>query len=348
MANGLPDRWTKKHGAFYYIVPKNLKSNFDNKSWYRLGSTEPEAYQEWARLLGVKQRSYRTMNSLFDRYMIEISPGKSPKSLNENVRQIKKLRAAFGAMNPKAVKPVHVYQYMDARIKTPVAANREVALLSHVFTKAIRWGAIEENCCTEKKVERFPESPRDRYIEDHEFELFKNQYAGEFLTAYLEFKYLVGQRKSDILQVKISDLTDEGIRFRIGKKRKGQEESKVTVLIEWTDELREAVVKVKSIKCKIGSIWLFANRSGGCYVHQSGRYKGTPSGFDSIWQRRMTKFESDGNLRFNEHDMRAKTATDLKQLDHANELMQHSSLTTTKRVYIRGESVVVPLKIKGV
>jgi len=335
MAKKYPARWTQKHGAFYYVVPPGERARFEGKSWYRLGSNEAEAYQEWAKLLGDYERSYRVMEKLFDRYMAEVAPAKAAATYRNNQIQIQKLRAFFGKMSPMGVKPIHIYQYMDIRSKTPVAANREIALLSHVFTKAIRWGAIEYNPCVDKKIERNTEKARDRYVTDEEFAIFYNDFAGEFLQSYLSVKYLLGLRKSDVLRIKVSDFNDVGIKVKAGKTKK-----KLT--ISWTLELREAVDKVMSIKRKIGSIYLFSTRTGKCYVSE----KGKTSGFDSVWQRRMRQFVEAGNVRFNENDIRAKTASDT-DAKHAQELLQHSSIEFTERVYRRKEKVVSPITKKA-
>lgn len=331
MAKKYPARWTFNHGAFYYVVPPGERERFGGKAWYRLGSTEAEAYQKWAKLLGDEHRSYSTMGKLFDRYMAEIAPAKAPATYRGNIIQVQKLRAFFGAMTPKAVKTIHVYQYLDIRQKTPVAANREVALLSHVFTKAIRWGAIEVNPCVGKKVEKNTEKPRDRYVTDDEFATFYNDFAGQFLQAYLKVKYLIGQRKSDVLRIKLSDITGSGIRIIAGKTGKA-------ITISWSDELKDAVAQAKAVKRRVGTMYLFATRTGQCYVKEDGR----TSGFDSIWQRRMNLFVEKGNMRFNEQDIRAKTASDT-DAEHAYNLMMHRSKEFTEKVYRRGENVVSPL-----
>ena len=80
---------------------------------------------------------------------------------------IKSLRLFFGTLRPKDVTRVDVYTYLDKR-GAPVRANREKALLSDVFSIAIRWGIVTDNPCW--GVKRNPEKPRDRYVEDFEHE----------------------------------------------------------------------------------------------------------------------------------------------------------------------------------
>lgn len=332
MASRYPKRWTQSHGAFYYVVPPGMEDRFEGKKWFRLGATLSEAYAKWAELIYDGDQKLHKMSLVIDRYMAEISTTKGiATQRNEQIYAIK-LRLAFGHMTPAKITPQHIYQYMDVRRETPVAANREVALLSNMFTKAIRWGAVKENPCIGKKVERNREKSRERYVTDTEFQIFYEKYAGPFLQPYLNLKYLIGARKSDLLRIQLSDISEDGIRVRSGKTGK-------KILYTWTDDLRDAVDQAKSIKRKVGSIYLFSTRDGKCYWNEENR---TTSGFDSIWQRRINKWEKDGYPRFTEHDFRAKTASDTDER-HAQDLMQHSDLALTKKVYRRKESVVSPI-----
>lgn len=70
---------------------------------------------------------------------------------------------------------------------------------------------------------------------------------------------------------------------------------------------------------------------------------GTANGFDSIWQRFMTKALTNTSLKvkFTEHDLRAKVASDA-ELDHAKSLLGHSNSLTTERVYRRKPERVKP------
>ncbi|MGH9199274.1 MAG: tyrosine-type recombinase/integrase, partial [Acidimicrobiia bacterium] len=104
-------------------------------------------------------------------------------------------------MRPRDVDPVCVYQFLDIRGKSaPVAANRQKALLSHVFSCAIRWGVVRDNPC--RNVKRLPEKPRDRYVEDWEFKAIVN-FSPELIRHYVVFKYLTGLRQGDILRLRL-------------------------------------------------------------------------------------------------------------------------------------------------
>jgi len=72
-------------------------------------------------------------------------------------------------MTIKQFRPVHAYQYRGKRSKNaPTAANRELEIISHAFTKAIEWGALEDHPMIGGKFRKNHSPPRKRYVEDWE------------------------------------------------------------------------------------------------------------------------------------------------------------------------------------
>ena len=67
-------------------------------------------------------------------------------------------------------KPQHAYQLRDHLKQSATQgsgekmANRHMALLKHVFTKAIEWGVVEERPMTGGKFKIFPESKSQLHI----------------------------------------------------------------------------------------------------------------------------------------------------------------------------------------
>jgi hypothetical protein len=91
-------------------------------------------------------RTAFTVSGLITRYLNEIAPTKAERTYRDNLKESKYLRAAFGEARPEEIKPRAIYAYLDAQGRTSeTRANREGALLSHMFTKAIRWGLIDTN-----------------------------------------------------------------------------------------------------------------------------------------------------------------------------------------------------------
>ena len=319
----LPQRVYRKHGGYYFVTLEN--------KWIRLGSDYGEAMRAWAELVA-QPKSAATINDLFDRYMLEVAPGKAPPTFRNNQREIQPLRVFFGQMRPQDIEPVHVYQYLDTRGKSArIGANREKALLSHVFSMAIRWGLIRDNPC--RNVKRLPEKPRDRYVEDWELQAFIN-IAPELIRHYVGFKYLTGLRQGDILRLRLDALREDGVHVTTGKTGR-------RLIIEWTGDLRYVLDHVRALRTKIKSLYLFSTRQGQPY---------TSDGFRSIWQRVMKKAMETGVIkeRFTEHDIRAKSGTDADAsgLD-AQALLGHEDAGTTRR-YIRHKQAhkVAPLPNK--
>lgn len=317
----LPERMYLRSGRYYYVTPVG--------KWIALSKLYPEAMRKYADLID-DHMAVNTIGDLIARYMKEVAPTKAENTFKIQLRQSKYLQAAFGHMRPDQLDQRGVYKYIDERSKkAPVGANREVALLSHMFKKAIRWGFADNNPCI--GVERNTEKPRERYIEDQEYLAFK-AFAGDQISAYMDFKYATALRRCDILRIRLDQLKDDGIHLTVSKTNK-------RTVIEWTDNLHIAVDAVRALRTRIGSLYLFSTRKGLPY---------TDDGFSSIWQRKMRKALEEGVLleRFTDHDIRAKTASDTN-LEHAQSLLGHASATITNKVYRNRKAAhVVPLEKK--
>ncbi|TAL22672.1 MAG: hypothetical protein EPO01_08665 [Aquabacterium sp.] len=73
-------------------------------------------------------------------------PGKAPRPQRDNLIELDRLKAVFGMVLINDIKPYHVREYLDRRGEQAKArANREKALLSHVFNKAREWGYADDS-----------------------------------------------------------------------------------------------------------------------------------------------------------------------------------------------------------
>jgi integrase len=336
----LPARWKLQHGAYYYIVPKGQKADWDGKSWFRLGSTLQEAYATWGERVSAPER-ITNIAALLDRYLMEVVPTKAPKSQTENRRHIANLRPVFGQMALADLEPQHIYQYVDRR-SAKVAAHREVETLSHAFTKAVQWGLMRAHPF-KGEVRLESESSRDRYVEDWEIgealKLPSKRQKGSVLMvqAYLRIKLLTGLRKGDILRLGIANDKPDGLHVQPGKTRKSTGKR---VIYEWTAELRAAIDQAIAVRPAI-SPYLFCNQYGQPLFEDA---KGTTKGFDDIWQRFMGRLlaETEIKERFTEHDLRAKVGSDAESLERARQLLSHADARTTQRVYRRKPERIKP------
>jgi integrase len=343
---GLPARWRYRHGAYYFDVPKDLRHRWDGKREYRLGASLPEAYRTWATRLEL-HADVRTIGQLLERYALEIVPTKAPRTQADNARTLARLKAVFGEMRIRDFKPIHAYQYRDKRgKKAPTAANRELEVLSHAFTKAIEWGYRENHPMIEGKFRKLPTPPRTRYVEDWEIvealSLAPRRRRGSLHTvrAYIKIKLLTGLRRGDLLRLRTADLQEDGIHVQ---PRKTASTTGKRLIVEWTDALRQAVEEAKAARPVHISPFVFCNKRGEGYVDE---LTGEAHGWGSMWQRFMGRVLAETKVRerFTEHDLRAKCASDAASLAHAQQLLAHADSATTNRIYRRKPERVKPLR----
>ena len=336
---GLPARWRHVHGAYYYQVPSGLEILWDNKKTFRLGKTLSEAHAEWVKR-SCQPQTGRYVRDILDRYEKQIVPGKAPKTQIENIRQLKVLRGAFGDNLLTDIRPQHIYQFLDQRT-AKIAGRREIAVLSHAYTKAVEWGYIDHHPF-KGEVRLEGENPRTRYVTDAEIlaaltlPCVRKRGSVRAIQAYIKIKLLTGMRRGDLLRLRVGDCGPEGISVTTHKTGK-------PVLYQWSDELRAAVEEAKKARPVDISPFLFCTKNGQGYIDEK---TGEPSGWNSMWQRFMDRVmaETDIKERFTEHDLRAKCASDADTLEHARSLLAHADSKITQRVYRRKAEVVRPLR----
>lgn len=354
---GLPARWQFTHGAYYFFVPAGLEAQWDGKRRFRLGATLPEAYRTWASRVD-RPEAIRTIADALDRYLQEVVPSKAQTTQTGNALAVRQLRAVFGGMPLTAIRPRHVYQYVDKRSQKRTTeagrttggrtvAHREVEVLSHAFTKAVEWGLLDRHPF-KGEVRLTGEKSRDRYVEDWEvvacLSLDSRRKRGSVLAiqAYMRIKLMTGLARGDLLRLTVADLRDDGIHVQ---RHKTANTTGRRTIYSWTPELRQAVEDAKAAR-PVLSPFLFCNRAGRGYVDEA---TGEAHGWDSMWQRFMDRVlrETEVSQRFTEHDLRAKCASDADSLERARALLQHATSATTQRHYRRRPERVEPLKGVG-
>jgi integrase len=352
---GLPSRWQKSHGAYYYQVPESSRKHWAGKKKFRLGATLPEAYAVWTDRVGAVAGG-KNISQLLERYEAECIPKKAVATQHRELRGIANLRAVFGHMRLDELKPKHVYAYVDKRkmkklnesgkpVGGRASAIREKSILSHAFTMAVQWGYIDRHpFLHEVKFEG--SEPRTRYVEDWEIEeclkIKSRQAVGSVraIQAYILLKWLTGLRKADLLQLKLSDCHEDGLYVTPKKTKRSTGKA---LIFEWSPALREAIRLAQVARPNQRSEWLFCNRKGSIYYKED---TGRADGWNSMWQRFMRRVlkETKVTESFTDHDIRAKSGSDAASLDDAQRMLAHSSSAVTKRHYRRKPERVKPLR----
>jgi len=283
-----------------------------------------------------------TVSDLLDELMKERNRLKergklSPETITSNELELIPLKKAFGKMAPEAVRPKHIWDYLHLYrgAKTPIRANREIALLSRMFSRLVNAGALDVNPCT--GVDRNEESERDRLVSDAEFDAFLTfcranghlpadspmktlSDAGKRLALAATVAYLSGKAQGQVLRISRTQIKDDGIEFA-GRKRGAR------TLVQWTPALRAAVEESLALPTKVKSTYLICNADGQPY---------TSSGFKAMWQRAMNAWVEKGNERFTFHDLRAKAVTDTTEAGRkASDLTGHRTEAVVSKVYDR-------------
>ncbi|MEZ5508106.1 MAG: hypothetical protein R3F38_19955 [Gammaproteobacteria bacterium] len=292
--------------------------------------------------LGRREPIY-TMNQLIDSYLLKVTPKKAESSHRREIGRAVFLKRVFGEMHPAAVTTLDVYAFIDWRTDTaPVGVNRELALLSSIFQKGIRWGALTSSPMID--IERNPESPRDRYITHEEYTNFR-QYAFErnpVIAWYMDFKYLCGLRTFDIRALKQSQFTDEGIALKISKNQTNR-------LIAWTPAFRQVTMNLieacgRERRDEHGTITRLKQSS----EHVLFTRDGTPytaDGWRANFYRLMRGALEEGVLLqpFCDHDIRAKAGSDHANVEEARRFLAHLNIKITEKHYRRKAEVIQPL-----
>lgn len=301
-----------------------------------LGKVYADAVRKWAELEASDNATpdIVTLVHVAERYQRDVIPGKAPRTQEDNLREMRKLLEFFG--NPPAplskIKPLHVAQYMDWRTnhgKTAlVRANREKALLSHMWNRARKWGYVDAaNPC--KGIEGHEETGRDVYVED---ELYQAVYAhaDQSLRDALDLAYLTGQRPADVRKYDDTDIRGGFLHVQQGKTNEKRRIAVVGELAALIDQIRE-----RKRGCAVYHTRLIVGEAGKPLGKDALRYR-----FDRA--RELAGVEKD---RFQFRDLRAKAGTDKAEssgdIRQSQKLLGHASVTMTEH-YIRsrkGEKV---------
>lgn len=309
-----------------------------------LGSDLDEARIEWARLeRKVPPKPARLMGRLFDDYESKIIPGLKPGTQKDYMKGLKQLRNAFDAAPVEAITPQVIAQYRDAR-SAKVRANREIALLSTIFTFAREWGLTDKaNPCAQ--VRRNKETPRDFYAGEVVWDAVYAQAPPELRDA-MDLAYLTGQRPADVLKASKNDLNNGYLLVGQGKTEKRlrirlHDGVEASALSDFLDELleRKSLAGIKSSS-------LITNQAG---LRMS--YAMLRNRWDETREKAASNAIAEGDSalgamirQFQFRDIRPKAASEIEDIGKASRLLGHSTQEMTKKVYRRVGEIVSPTK----
>lgn len=338
----IPRRRKRKSGEVYILYMYNGRDENGKRKEISLGTDLNAAKRKWAELdCSPVPVDATMMSSIFDRYIRDILPKKAPGTQRENMLCFTQLRPVFDLAPIEAIRPAAIASYRDAR-SAPVRANREIALLSHVFNMAREWGITHaENPC--KGVRKNKEKPRDYYAEEDVWDAVYAIGVPE-LQAAMDLAYLTGQRPADVIAMAERQIRNDELHVRQGK----------------TKHVLRIRLSIGGARTKLGS--LIDRLMAKPVRPMSGELLCTDAGvplsakmirdrFEDARKSAATKAEENHQRdlaqrirSFQFRDIRPKAASEIESLEDASALLGHTSQQITKQVYRRAGEVVKPTK----
>ncbi len=298
----LPSCMYHRHGRYWYV---------QGGKWHKLSKELPTALTEYARYVEPPSGG---MDALIDRVLMHVAPRLKPNTVKQYQLAADRLKKILAEFSPEQVRPKHIAAIKNHFAETPNMGNRVISFLRTVFNYAVEWQMVDANPCI--GIRRHPEKKRDRYITDAEYAVVKAA-GSPVLGAIMDICYLTGQRIGDVLAIRYSDITADGILFT-------QEKTGKRLIVRMTPDLRAAIERAK--KCRRSTVrgfTLFHTRGGRPYAYSTVR---------DMLRRATAKAGVDD---FHLHDLRAKSLTEAKRqgLD-PQKLAGHEDAKMTDR-YIR-------------
>lgn len=308
----LPPRCYKKHGAFFF-VDKTGK-------WHPLGRDEDAALVKYATLVSQPGiAAIGTVKGLVYTAMPILLRGKAKASQDQYRGCFKRVREIFAEFKVEDVRPKHIAQVKMSMHDTPIMANRMLIVLRLLFAYAVEQQLCEWNPTV--GIKPFPQSKRDRLLTDDEIARI-SEAAVPRLRALIPVLRITGQRVSDVLALRRSAITEEGLVFV-------QQKTGAKLTIRWTPDLRAAVDHALTLHKHVKALTIFLNRNGSAPTYRR------------IYAQWRDAVKAAGVSDANIHDLRAVAVTDaFRQGLDPQALAGHTSRAMTER-YIRDKMGVV-------
>jgi len=294
-----------RHGA-YYLVKQG--------KWHPLGKDLGHAMAEYGRRLAEPKGG---MTALIDNALGDLKQRVAKNTWSQYQAAGRKLKHMFADLTPQQVLPKHIVQMKRMMRDTPNMANRCLSVIRQVFDYALEEQLVDSNPAV--GVKRHAEAKRERLISTKEYRTIYAQ-CDERLRLIMDLLYFTGQRVTDVLRIKLTDLLPEGIAFT-------QQKTGARLVVRWTPELKAVAKRAEKLRSHPKATTMLHNRFG------------KAPDYSSIKLQWNNATKAAGILDADMRDIRAMsgTATDDQGLD-ATKLLGHASPLMTKR-YLRGRKV---------
>jgi hypothetical protein len=301
----------------------------DGKPDIRLGKDFAQAVQKWDELHNHKPRTVGRLQEAFDRWKERELPGYANAETRKGYRKnMRRIEPVFGQMAWDEISLPILREYLDRR-SAKTQGNRELALLSLIWSKAVMWGMTRLTWpATGIKGWKNKESAREFVVMDA---LFSAVYAqgDQVLKDCMDIATATGMRLTDARTVLMP--VDGILRHKAGKTGKWMEFD-----VASSPVLTDLVQRREAMKAH--SVMLLTTKRGRQVTSAMLWLR-----WDAARERAAVIAEQTGNTGLAEsiramylRDMR-KRASDLADgLEEASKLLQHDNKALTRRHYRQG------------
>lgn len=290
-----------------------------------------------------------TVSQILDRFAVEYIPHElAPRTAKDYLRHVGHLKRIFGDRIAEELKPKDFGPFLNIQGRGKTNRVRQLAVLSAAFSEAVStWYVLERNVL--RDVKRPKSKPRTRLVSEEEFAGVK-AIAPLRVRLAMDLAVITGQRQGDILNFKWSDISDlpQPLIDPITKEVLATQE----LCVEQSKTgKRLGIAITKDLEAVLDRCYQLPNGgcNGGPYIitrSMGGRF--TSEGFRSRWQSTINLYCRRGGIRHTFHDLRALAATRCPTIEAAMQLLGHSNISLTRRIYRRGVERVAPTPLSSV
>lgn len=303
----LPPNVYCRRGA-YYLVKEG--------KWIPLGKSLESALATYASMSGQCGGSFQ---KLIETVLttLRLSSG----TLRQYKSSAKKLKVYFGGDSVEAIRGKDIRQLKREMVDRPISFNSAFSVLRHVFQYAVETELIDNDPTF--NVDYYPIGKRDRLITAAEWDLIYAE-AEPLLRDIMDLMFLTGQRVMDVVTIKYTDLTDEGIVFV-------QQKTDKKVTIPWNSDMRAVIDRIKARPRHLKATTLLHTKYGKVLAHQRVNEK---------WLKASRKAEVPYTQLRDVRAMAASAVEEVGGIEQAQAMLGHTNQKTTQG-YLRNRKATV-------
>lgn len=276
-----------------------------------------------------QKRSAPKVSELCDRFLEEhVRPKNKEKSANNTEGIIRnKIIPQLGNFRVEDLKRADISKFHSSLHETPYLANRCLACLSKMLNLAEVWGLRPEGTNPCRRVEKFPEEPKNRYLSGDEVGrlaevLARHESKSPYLVAAIRLLILTGLRQSEVRTLQWSFIDLDAGRIHLPETKTGQH------AIPITDQVRATLATIPRVS---GNPWVIVGR-GPDAPHQD---------MQPFWQKvRREAGLDDVRLHDLRHSFASFALAGGTSLAVIGKLMGHKNQSTTARYAHLADDVV--------